>query len=53
VPFTEAIVPIVDLTGGKLVIDPPDGLFDEGPVEGEDPPTAEAADDDSAEADKP
>jgi 16S rRNA processing protein RimM len=29
VPFTRAIVPVVDLAGGRLVIDPPDGLLDE------------------------
>jgi len=28
VPFTRAAVPIVDLAGGRVVIDPPDGLFD-------------------------
>ena len=53
VPFTEAVVPVVDLASGKLVIEPPDGLFDEGPVEGEEPPTADAPDDDGAEAGKP
>ena len=26
-PFTEATVPVVDLAGGRLVIDPPQGLF--------------------------
>jgi 16S rRNA processing protein RimM len=28
VPFVRAIVPIVDLDAGRVVIDPPDGLFD-------------------------
>ena len=28
VPFTRAAVPVVDLAGGRLVVDPPDGLFD-------------------------
>jgi 16S rRNA processing protein RimM len=28
VPFVAAIVPTVDLTGARIVIDPPDGLFD-------------------------
>jgi 16S rRNA processing protein RimM len=28
VPFTRAIVPVVDLAGGRVVIDPPEGLFD-------------------------
>jgi 16S rRNA processing protein RimM len=27
VPFVSAIVPTVDLAGGKLVVDPPDGMF--------------------------
>ncbi len=29
VPFTRAIVPIVDLAAGRLVLDPPPGLLDE------------------------
>ncbi len=29
VPFTKAAVPVVDIRGGTLVIDPPDGLFEE------------------------
>ena len=33
VPFTRAVVPVVDLAGGKVVIDPPEGLFDNKPVE--------------------
>lgn len=28
VPFTRAAVPEVDIEGGKITIDPPDGLFD-------------------------
>ena len=30
VPFTRAIVPTVDLDARRVVIDPPDGLFDDG-----------------------
>ena len=30
VPFVEAIVPEVDVAGGRLVVDPPDGLLDLG-----------------------
>ncbi|WP_298436438.1 ribosome maturation factor RimM [uncultured Jannaschia sp.] len=30
VPFTQAIVPTVDLTARRIVIDPPPGLFDDG-----------------------
>jgi len=29
VPFTEAVVPVVDIAGGFVVIDPPPGLLDE------------------------
>jgi hypothetical protein len=29
VPFTRAVVPVVDLGGGGVVIDPPPGLLDE------------------------
>jgi 16S rRNA processing protein RimM len=28
VPFTRAIVPTVDLAAGRVIIDPPEGLFD-------------------------
>ncbi len=28
VPFVRAIVPTVDLAGGRVLIDPPDGLFE-------------------------
>jgi 16S rRNA processing protein RimM len=28
VPFVRAIVPTVDVAGGAVVIDPPEGLFD-------------------------
>jgi 16S rRNA processing protein RimM len=28
VPFTRAVVPVVDVASGRVVIDPPDGLFD-------------------------
>jgi 16S rRNA processing protein RimM len=44
VPFTRAVVPTVDLAGGRLVVEPPDGLLDDGkdgpdgePDEGEAP----------------
>jgi 16S rRNA processing protein RimM len=29
VPFTAEIVPTVDLKAGRVIIDPPDGLFDD------------------------
>lgn len=28
VPFVEALVPVVDVEGGRVVVDAPDGLFD-------------------------
>ena len=28
VPFVSAIVPVVDLSGGRMVVDPPQGLLD-------------------------
>ena len=28
VPFTKGCVPQVDIAGGKIIVDPPDGLFD-------------------------
>lgn len=30
VPFTKAVVPVVDLAGGRVVVDPPPGLLDDG-----------------------
>ncbi|HUG62154.1 MAG TPA: ribosome maturation factor RimM [Methylomirabilota bacterium] len=35
VPFTRAVVPTVDIAGGRVVIAPPDGLLDETPAPGE------------------
>jgi len=35
VPFTRAAVPMVDLMEAKIVIDPPEGLFDNRPIEAE------------------
>jgi 16S rRNA processing protein RimM len=32
-PFTRAVIPVVDVAAGRLVIDPPDGLLDNRPVE--------------------
>src|SRR5205823_3639876 len=33
-PFTAATVPVVDVAGGRLVIDPPQGLFKDGAPSG-------------------
>jgi 16S rRNA processing protein RimM len=35
VPFTRAAVPVVDLQARRLVVDPPEGLLDNRPVEAE------------------
>ncbi|HTZ80624.1 MAG TPA: ribosome maturation factor RimM [Stellaceae bacterium] len=35
VPFSTRVVPVVELERGRLVIDPPEGLFDNRPVEAE------------------
>ncbi len=32
VPFVQQLVPVVDVDGGRVVIDAPQGLFDEDPV---------------------
>ncbi|MFD2457786.1 ribosome maturation factor RimM, partial [Amycolatopsis samaneae] len=29
IPFVKAIVPVVDVPGGRVVLDPPEGLLDE------------------------
>ena len=29
VPFSKAVVPVVDIPGGRVVVDPPPGLFDD------------------------
>jgi len=44
VPFTRAVVPVVDLAAGRLVIDPPAGLFDGRPVELEESAAAASGD---------
>ncbi len=33
IPFSRAVVPVVDLDGGRLVVDPPPGLLDERPAD--------------------
>lgn len=35
VPFTNRVVPVVDLEARRLVIDPPEGLLDDRPIEAE------------------
>jgi 16S rRNA processing protein RimM len=41
VPFTRAAVPVVDVAGGRVVIDPPEGLFETPPPEEEAAPKEE------------
>jgi 16S rRNA processing protein RimM len=31
VPFTSAVVPVIDIAGGRIVVAPPDGLLDAAP----------------------
>lgn len=33
VPFTKAVVPVVDVKGGRIVVSPPDGLLDDPQAE--------------------
>ncbi|KQR25083.1 ribosome maturation factor RimM [Microbacterium sp. Leaf151] len=49
VPFVSAIVPEVDIAGGRVVVTPPAGLFEDLPAEADDEP--EPADVDSAASD--
>ncbi|WP_375384098.1 ribosome maturation factor RimM [uncultured Microbacterium sp.] len=44
VPFVKAIVPVVDIAGGRVIVTPPPGLFEELPDDAEPEPT----EDDSA-----
>lgn len=43
VPFTRAVVPVVDIAGGRLVVDPPEGLLDNRPSDAEPDVTADEA----------
>lgn len=42
-PFTRAAAPTVDIAGGRVVVDPPEGLLDDG-SEAEDGPETEGGD---------
>ena len=51
VPFVKAIVPEVDVAGGRVIVTPPDGLFEELPDdEGDQTPSRSDDDDDAADA---
>ena len=61
-PFTRAAVPVVDIAGGRVVVDPPAGLLDDeapppgqGPdgEPGDDPEDDPAGEDDAAPAARP
>lgn len=52
VPFVKAIVPEVDISGGRLIVTPPAGLFEELPAdEADEAEEADAAADGSVEGD--
>ena len=52
IPFAKAIVPEVDVDGGRVVVTPPDGLFETLPDEPEaSPPSAESDGAETAEQD--
>lgn len=44
VPFVKAIVPEVDIAGGRVIVTPPAGLFEEIPDDGEEAPSEPDAD---------
>ena len=48
VPFVNAIVPEVDVDGGRVVVTPPAGLFEELPVDDDTPREETASEDDDA-----
>jgi len=35
-PFTDAVVPQIDVAGGRIVVDPPEGALQSAPVDGDD-----------------
>lgn len=47
VPFTRAIVPLVDVLGGRVVVDPPEGLLADKLEPGEKPPSGDAEGDEA------
>jgi 16S rRNA processing protein RimM len=48
VPFVKAIVPEVDIAGGRVIVTPPAGLFEEIPDEADDTQSDSAADPDDS-----
>jgi 16S rRNA processing protein RimM len=50
-PFTRAAVPVVDLPGGRLVVDPPPGLFDDAGAAGDEERGRDAEPEPEAESD--
>jgi len=51
VPFVRAIVPEVDIAGGRVIVTPPAGLFEEIPDDGDEAPAAADDADGSASTD--
>ncbi|HWT33552.1 MAG TPA: ribosome maturation factor RimM [Microbacterium sp.] len=51
VPFVKAIVPEVDIAGGRVVVTPPPGLFEELPSDDDEPTGREVSADDGAAGD--
>ena len=51
VPFVKAIVPEVDIAGGRVVVTPPPGLFEELPSDDDEPTGPEVSADDGAAGD--
>jgi 16S rRNA processing protein RimM len=51
VPFVSALVPVVDVAGGRVVIDPPGGLFDDAPDDITDDASDDITDDIAGHAD--
>ncbi|MEX0151365.1 ribosome maturation factor RimM [Microbacterium sp. LMI1-1-1.1] len=51
VPFVSAIVPEVDVPGGRVVVTPPTGLFEDIPSDDDDEPAPDAVDDETPSSD--
>jgi 16S rRNA processing protein RimM len=45
-PFSDAVVPVIDIAAGRLVVDPPDGTFDRADAQ---PPSAASVDGEPAQ----
>src|SRR5690606_8755808 len=52
VPFVQAIVPTVDIAGGRVVVTPPAGLFEDLPEEESDAAASDPAEHDADTAER-